>query len=44
MAIVESILDLQVQDQPEEEFYSADLTWTKFGNVEHHDHGVAFLC
>ncbi|XP_023543629.1 uncharacterized protein LOC111803459 [Cucurbita pepo subsp. pepo] len=37
MAIVESILDLQVQDPPEEEFYSADLTWTKFGTVEHHD-------
>lgn len=33
-AIVESILDIPVQDPPEEEFSSADLTWVKFGNPE----------
>ncbi|EOY25229.1 hypothetical protein QUC31_009182 [Theobroma cacao] len=37
MEIVESILDIPVQDPPEEEFSSADLTWTKFGAAEHHD-------
>ncbi|PON81986.1 Zinc finger, SWIM-type [Trema orientale] len=37
MAIVESILDIPIQDPPEEEFSSADLTWTKFGTSEHHD-------
>ncbi|OMO93488.1 hypothetical protein COLO4_16921 [Corchorus olitorius] len=36
-SIVESILDIPVQDPPEEEFSSADLTWTKFGTAEHHD-------
>ncbi|KAH7566081.1 hypothetical protein JRO89_XS08G0081500 [Xanthoceras sorbifolium] len=34
---VESIVDIPVQDPPEEDFSSADLTWTKFGNTEHHD-------
>ncbi|XP_022737977.1 uncharacterized protein LOC111290777 isoform X2 [Durio zibethinus] len=37
MEIVESILDIPVQDPPEEEFSSADLTWKKFGTAEHHD-------
>lgn len=37
MEIVESILDIPVQDPPEEEFSSADLIWTKFGTAEHHD-------
>ncbi|EXB40969.1 hypothetical protein L484_020703 [Morus notabilis] len=37
MAIVESILDIPVQDPSEEEFSSADLTWTKFGTSDHHD-------
>lgn len=37
MEIIESILDIPVQDPPEEEFSSADLIWTKFGTAEHHD-------
>ncbi|KAK9034753.1 hypothetical protein V6N11_050906 [Hibiscus sabdariffa] len=37
MEIVESILNLPVQDPAEQEFSSADLTWTKFGTAEHHD-------
>ncbi|XWS49306.1 hypothetical protein CRYUN_Cryun13aG0152600 [Craigia yunnanensis] len=37
MEIVESILNIPVQDLAEEEFSSADLTWTKFGTAEHHD-------
>ncbi|XVF13695.1 hypothetical protein REPUB_Repub08aG0230000 [Reevesia pubescens] len=37
MEIVETILDIPVQDPPEEEFSSANLTWTKFGTTEHHD-------
>ncbi|TXG60381.1 hypothetical protein EZV62_014954 [Acer yangbiense] len=37
MAIVESVFDIPVQDPPEEDFSSADLTWTQFGNAEHHD-------
>lgn len=37
MDIIESILDIPVQDPKEEEFSSADLNWTKFGNPEHHD-------
>lgn len=37
MDIVESLFDIQVQDPPEEDFSSIDLTWTKFGTVEHHD-------
>ncbi|XP_057953317.1 uncharacterized protein LOC131147774 [Malania oleifera] len=35
MDITESILDIPVQDPPEEEFSSADLNWTKFGTAEH---------
>lgn len=31
-----------MQDQHEEEFSAADLTWTKFGNAEHH-HDVALI-
>lgn len=37
MAIVESILDIPVQDPLEEEFCSADLTWTKFRTSERED-------
>ncbi|CAL5196516.1 unnamed protein product [Lathyrus oleraceus] len=37
MAIVESVGSIPLQDPPEEEFSSADLSWTKFGNAEHHD-------
>ncbi|KDO50310.1 hypothetical protein CISIN_1g005059mg [Citrus sinensis] len=37
MDIVESLFDIQVQDPPEEDFSSIDLTWTKFGTAEHHD-------
>lgn len=37
MAIIECILNIPVQDPKEEEFSSADLNWTKFGNPEHHD-------
>ncbi|KAK9021079.1 hypothetical protein V6N11_011084 [Hibiscus sabdariffa] len=37
MEIVESILNLPVQDPAEQEFSSADLTWTKYGTAEHHD-------
>ncbi|XVF52053.1 hypothetical protein PTKIN_Ptkin04bG0234200 [Pterospermum kingtungense] len=37
MEIVESVLNIPVQDPPEEEFSSANLTWTKFGTAEHHD-------
>ncbi|KAL5564853.1 hypothetical protein UlMin_028017 [Ulmus minor] len=37
MTIVESILDLPIQDPAEEDFSSADLNWTKFGTAEHHD-------
>ncbi|KAG8495810.1 hypothetical protein CXB51_009322 [Gossypium anomalum] len=36
MEIVKSILDIPVQD-PQAEFSSADLTWKKFGTVEHQD-------
>ncbi|XVF11118.1 hypothetical protein REPUB_Repub07fG0241600 [Reevesia pubescens] len=37
MEIVESILNIPLQDPPEEEFSSADLTWIKFGTAEHND-------
>ncbi|XP_010255617.1 PREDICTED: uncharacterized protein LOC104596236 [Nelumbo nucifera] len=37
MDIIESILNIPVQDPPEEDFSSADLNWTKFGTAEHHD-------
>ncbi|KAJ4715336.1 SWIM zinc finger family protein [Melia azedarach] len=37
MDIVESLLDIPVQDPLEEDFSAADLTWTKFGTAEHHD-------
>ncbi|KAJ7945235.1 SWIM zinc finger family protein [Quillaja saponaria] len=37
MDIVESVFSLPVQDPPEEDFCSADLTWTKFGTAEHQD-------
>ena len=37
MALVKSIVNIPLQDPPEEEFCSADLTWTKFGTAEHHD-------
>ncbi|KAB1210564.1 hypothetical protein CJ030_MR6G010860 [Morella rubra] len=37
MAIVESILAIPVQDPPEEEFCSTDLTWTKFRTSERED-------
>ncbi|KAK8676647.1 hypothetical protein V6N13_142219 [Hibiscus sabdariffa] len=36
MEIVESILDIPVQDPPEE-FSAAELTWKKFGTAEHQD-------
>ncbi|KAH1088978.1 hypothetical protein J1N35_016235 [Gossypium stocksii] len=36
MEIVKSILNIPVQD-PQAEFSSADLTWKKFGTVEHQD-------
>lgn len=35
--IVESVGKIPLQDPPEEDFCAADLTWTKFGNAEHHD-------
>lgn len=37
MALIESILDIPVQNPSDEDFCSADLTWTKYGNSEHHD-------
>ncbi|KAG6657318.1 hypothetical protein CIPAW_04G082000 [Carya illinoinensis] len=37
MAIVESILDIPIQDPPEEDFCSTDLTWTKFHTSERED-------
>lgn len=37
MAVVESILDIPVQDPAEEEFCWADLTWTKFRTSERED-------
>ncbi|KAK9292230.1 hypothetical protein L1049_020193 [Liquidambar formosana] len=37
MDIIESILDIPLQDPPGEDFSSADLNWTKFGTAEHHD-------
>lgn len=37
MEIVESILNLHVQDPPGEDFSASDLSWTKFGNEERHD-------
>ncbi|KAA8531075.1 hypothetical protein F0562_005784 [Nyssa sinensis] len=37
MDIIESILDIPVQDPPGEDFSSADLNWTKFGTAERHD-------
>ncbi|KAL4279485.1 hypothetical protein GQ457_03G022170 [Hibiscus cannabinus] len=36
MEIVESILDIPVQDPPQE-FSAAELTWKKFGTAEHQD-------
>ncbi|GAV63536.1 hypothetical protein CFOL_v3_07054 [Cephalotus follicularis] len=35
--IVENLFDIPVQDPPEEDFSFNDLTWTKFGTVEHND-------
>ncbi|XP_077224519.1 SWIM zinc finger family protein isoform X2 [Tasmannia lanceolata] len=37
MEITGSVLDLPVQNPPNEEFSSADLSWTKFGTTEHND-------
>ncbi|KAF9678965.1 hypothetical protein SADUNF_Sadunf07G0091100 [Salix dunnii] len=37
MDIVESVLNLAVQNPAVEDFSAADLTWTKFGTAEHHD-------
>ncbi|XP_070027863.1 uncharacterized protein [Nicotiana sylvestris] len=37
MEIVESILNLPVQDPPGEDFSASDLSWTKVGNVERYD-------
>ncbi|KAE9463546.1 hypothetical protein C3L33_04553, partial [Rhododendron williamsianum] len=37
MDIIESILNIPVQDPPEEEFSSADLSWSKFGTADRHD-------
>ncbi|XP_028766007.1 uncharacterized protein LOC114723924 [Neltuma alba] len=37
MVIIESISNIPLQDPLKGEFCSADLTWTKFGNAEHHD-------
>lgn len=37
MDIVESIVDIPIQDPPEEDFSAVDLSWTKFGTAEHHD-------
>ncbi|KDP32636.1 hypothetical protein JCGZ_13186 [Jatropha curcas] len=37
MDIVENILDIPVQNPSEEEFASADLTWTKYGTAERYD-------
>lgn len=37
MDIIESILNIPVQDPQEEEFSSADLSWSKFGTAERHD-------
>ena len=37
MDIIESILNIPLQDPPEEEFSSADLNWYKFGTSERHD-------
>lgn len=37
MEIVESIHNLPLQNPEEEYFSSADLNWTKFGNLEHSD-------
>ncbi|GFY87514.1 SWIM zinc finger family protein [Actinidia rufa] len=37
MDIIESILNIPLQDPPEEEFSSADLNWYKFGTAERHD-------
>ncbi|TYJ41170.1 hypothetical protein E1A91_A03G002500v1 [Gossypium mustelinum] len=43
MEIVKSILDIPVQD-PQAEFSSADLTWKKFGTVEHQDDVALIPC
>ncbi|KAI8535630.1 hypothetical protein RHMOL_Rhmol10G0188900 [Rhododendron molle] len=37
MDIIESILNITVQDPPEEEFSSADVSWSKFGTADRHD-------
>lgn len=37
MDIVESISKIPVQNPPGEDFYSADLKWSKLGTAEHHD-------
>ncbi|KAE9617161.1 hypothetical protein Lalb_Chr03g0032501 [Lupinus albus] len=37
MEIVESVRKVPLQDPSGEEFCASDLTWTKLGNVEHHD-------
>ncbi|XP_065881892.1 uncharacterized protein [Euphorbia lathyris] len=35
--IVESVVDIQVQNPSEEEFCSSDLIWTKFGTADRYD-------
>ncbi|GFY91288.1 SWIM zinc finger family protein [Actinidia rufa] len=37
MDIIESILNIPLQDPPGEEFSAADLNWYKFGTSERHD-------
>lgn len=37
MDVIESILDIPVQEPEGEEFSSADLKWTKFRSQEHYE-------
>ncbi|XP_078435415.1 SWIM zinc finger family protein [Wolffia australiana] len=43
MEIKDPIVDIPVQDPPDEIFSAADLTWTKFGSSEHHIDDVALI-
>lgn len=43
MEVKDSIIDIPVQDPPNEEFSAADLTWTKYGTTEHHVDDVALI-
>ncbi|KAK9089942.1 hypothetical protein Scep_029024 [Stephania cephalantha] len=37
MEVAKSILTIPVQDPPQDDFSSIDLSWTKYGSDQHHD-------